>query len=170
MTNLSKREKLLIKIFAAFLGTLACIYLIVFPIMDFKAEAESTYKGNVDRIQKLEGMYDRYRKVTRKSQSINKLLKNNRGVSSLIEENATKAGILGNKIYNRDHQSNIQNKYQKITTNVRFEGVDIKSLLHFIYLMENSDKLIKVSYLRISQALKDKYDANIKFDTFKSRK
>ncbi len=88
-----------------------------------------------------------------------------------MEDNAAKAGILNNKIYNRDHQSNLQNNYRKITTDVKFEGINIKSAMNFLYYMENSNILLKISYVRISQAVKERnnYDVTVNIDSFKNQ-
>lgn len=167
--QLSKREKNLLAGLIIFISVLLIYYLIITPFLSFKNDMDSSKKNNILYLQKLDTIYRQYREVKSEKDRYERLLRNNRGISSLIEENAQKTGILTNKVYNRERQANIQNKYKKITSSVKFEGVDIKSALKFIYLMEYSNKLMKVSYLRISQAIKEKntYDVRIKFESFK---
>ncbi len=167
--QISKREKQLITALAVLVGSLILYYFIISPFLAFKEEMDNNKKNNVFSLQKLDDTYNQFRQVKSERDRYERLLRNTKGVSSLIEENAQKTGILNNKVYNRDSQANIQNKYKKITSSVKFEGVNIKSALKFIYMMENSDNLIKVSYLRINQAIKEKnnYDVTIKFDSFK---
>ncbi len=167
--QLSKREKNLLAGLIIFVSALLIYYLIITPFLSFKNDMDSSKKNNILYLQKLDTIYRQYREVKSEKDRYERLLRNNKGISSLIEENAQKTGILTNKVYNRDRQANIQNKYKKITSSVKFEGVDIKSALKFIYLMEHSNKLMKISHLRINQAIKEKntYDVTIKFDSFK---
>jgi len=169
MINLSQREKKLLQMLGVFVGELVLYFFIITPVIDFKSNIDDEYILNQKRLSRLDDIYFKYRELKNKKDNYNKLLKDNKGISTLIEENATKANIISNKVYNRDHQSNLQNKMKKITTDVKFEGVDIKSILDFIYKMENSNKLLKVSYLRINQAIKEhnNYDVTIKFDSYK---
>ena len=167
--QLSKREKRLISVLVSFIGVLAVYFIIVAPLIELKSGMDANKQSSMYSLQKLDHIYNEYRQVKSQRDHYERLLKNNKGVSSLIEENAQKAGILSNKTSNRDSQANIQNKYKRISSRVKFEGVNIKSAFKFIYLMENSDKLIKVSSLRIKQAIKAKsnYDVDIKFDSYK---
>ena len=54
---------------------------------------------------------------------------------------------------------------------MRFEGVDINSILNFIYKMENSGMLIQISYLRINQTIKGRntYDVTMTFNSITSQ-
>ncbi len=92
----------------------------------------------------------------------------NENITSLIEQWAASADITRNIAYTRRTQTNIQNKYIRVTTDVKLEGIPIQKLLRFLYEVENSNTLLKISYLRIYQGLKgsDTYDVNVKIDSF----
>ncbi|MDR3237161.1 MAG: hypothetical protein LBT84_01525, partial [Spirochaetia bacterium] len=115
-----------------------------------------------------ESIYTQYKGIREKKENYDQLIKDSGGVAALVEENAGKAGIQNSKVYNRERETNMQNKFKKITAEVKFEGVNIKSALDFIYYMENSGKFIKTSSLRINQAVKERnsYDMTISFDSY----
>ena len=169
--QLSSREKRLLQLLAGVVGILVLYYGIIGPVMSLRESIDSTYQTSISRLNDLDTIYRQYREIREKKERFNQQLRDTRGVSALVEENAQKAGILGNKTYNRDHETNLQNRFKKISTDVKFEGVNIKSAVDFLYYMENSNKLIKISSLRISQALKERsnYDVTVTFDSYKNQ-
>ena len=73
------------------------------------------------------------------------LSKKDDNLTALVEQWAASAGITRNIDYTRRTQTNIQNKYIMITTDIKI-----------------------ISYLRIQQALKgrDTYDVNLKINNY----
>ena len=171
MLNLSEREKRLIQALLIVVIAIALYFLIISPVLSYRERIDMEYENNVSRLMKLDRLYEEFREIKQEKQRKKALLNNTSGVTTLIEENAEKAGILGNKIYTRDNPLKIQDDLKKVSTDVKFEGVSISPFMKFIYLMENSDKMIKVNYLQISLALKGRntYDVRIKFDSLTSR-
>jgi len=51
---------------------------------------------------------------------------------------------------------------------MKLDGVSIQSLLKFIYEIENSNKLVNISYLRINKSFKSPnlYDVNLKIESY----
>ena len=70
--------------------------------------------------------------------------------------------------YTKKSQANVQNKYIRVTTDVKLEGVAVGPLMKFIFDLERSSDLVRIQYLRITKGLKgtDTYDAIIKVDSF----
>jgi hypothetical protein len=168
MINLTDREQKLLKIFAVII-VLAIVYLfIVRPLVSFRESTSREFENNAQNLVKLDKIFEEYLSVKEKNARYNLLLRNSSGLTTLIEENAQAVNILKNKTSNRDNPSSLQNKYHGLSTEVKFEGVDIKSVVNFIYKMENSDRLVKISYLNIKQALNQTrtYDVIIKFDSY----
>lgn len=169
--ELSQREQKLLKILIGFICLIILFYAVIRPIMSAKSSAENSKNSGIERLNELEKIYRQYKEVKDKLNENNRLMSDTRGVSSLVEENAEKTGMLSNKVYNRDRETNLQNKFKKITTEVKFEGVNITSALNFLYQMENANKLIRTSSLRINQAVKERnnYDITISFDSYKKQ-
>lgn len=169
--QLSAREKRMLQALSAIVGLVILYYGVISPVMSFLDSVDNGYETSMTQLKELDDIYQQYREIRDKKGRYEQLLKDTKGISSLVEENAGKASILNNKVYNRDHQSNLQNNYKKITTDVKFEGVNIKSVLDFLYYMENSNVLLKVSYIRINQAVKERnnYDVTINIDSFKNQ-
>jgi len=167
MFKLSKRETRLLQILIVIVSALILYFLIITPIVKLKSSISDEFENNQSRLQKLDKIYEEYHGIRQKKTQYESLLKQNRGITTLIEENEKNANILKNKSYTRDHPGKVQNNYKKISTYVRFEGVDIQSILKFIDAMENSGSLIKLSYIRINLALKerDAYDVTMKFES-----
>jgi len=86
----------------------------------------------------------------------------------LIEQWAQNSNVAKNIAYSRRNQTNVQNKYIRITTDMKLDGVSIQSLLKFIYEIENSNKLVNISYLRINKSFKSPnlYDVNLKIESY----
>jgi hypothetical protein len=169
MMNLTRREKLLLKILIACIAVAAVYYLIISPIIGLTGSTEDDVKKNIDDLNRLESIYKQYREIQQKNQKYMSMLsRRNENTTSLIEQWANSTGISKNIAYTRGSQSTIQNKYTRLTTDIRIEGVAIQQFIRFLYEVENSDNLIKVNYLKISPALKgtNTYDINLKIDNF----
>jgi hypothetical protein len=169
MINLSQREKLLLKVLIICIAAVAVYYFIVTPIIGLTGSAEDEVKKNIDDLHKLENIYKQYRGIQQKNQKYTSMLsKKNENTTSMIEQWANSTGIAKNIAYTRGSQSTIQNKYTRITTDIRIEGVAIQQFLKFLYEVENSENLLKVNYLKITPALKgtNTYDINLKIDNF----
>ncbi len=169
MIKLSQREKSLLKILIAFVIILGIYFLIISPFLNFQENSESELKVNMANLNKIDKIYSEFKEIRNKKTKIMSLLnRKDENITSLIEQWASSTNIARNIAYTRRTQSNIQNKYIRITTDVKFEGVSIEKLLKFIYEIENSNKLIKFSYIRIHQGLKgkNKYDVILKIDSF----
>lgn len=171
MIKLNKREKRMLQGLGGVAILIIAYFLVIMPIMSFRSSIQKKFESNMSRLNRLDTIYSEYQEVKDKITRYRGQLVNTQGTTTLIEENAKALNILKNKVYTRDMPSNLQDKYKKISTDVKFEGIDIKSALDFIYKMENSGRLIRVSYLRINQALKGRnmYDVTIKFDTLASQ-
>jgi len=172
MVELTKREKRLLHVLIAVVVVIGAYMFIITPVIEYKSGIETENESHITRLNKLDSLYSDYRKITGIKNKYTRLLENRQSVTTLVEENAANANILKNKGYLRDHPSNIQNKYKKVTTDVKFENVDMKSMINFLYKMENSNKLLRITYLRINQTYKDRntYDATIKIDSYTSLK
>ena len=168
MIEFSSREKKLLMVLCCLVIAVALFYIVINPYLNFRKSFTSSGTEAMAHVNELESIYYEYRSIKEKKDSYSRLMKESGGVSTLVEENAGKLGILNNKIYNRERETNVQNKFKKTTTEVKFEGINIKAALNFIYSMENSDKLIKVSSLRINQGVKERsnYDMTIVFDSY----
>ncbi|MCP4138036.1 MAG: type II secretion system protein M [bacterium] len=169
--KISDREKKLIRILIAVASVFIIYFFIVTPIINYKATIQEEFKANQTKADTLDKIYEQYKALQDKKTKYERLLNRTKNVTSLIEENATACNILNNKKYSRNNAKNLQNKYQKVTTNIKFESVDMKPILDFLYRMEQSGKLISVKYLRINHGFKGKtnFDVTIKIDSY-SRK
>ncbi|OHD64121.1 MAG: hypothetical protein A2176_00565 [Spirochaetes bacterium RBG_13_51_14] len=171
MIELNKREKRLLQLLALLVGVLLVYFLIISPILSLRESINSEYESNMAKLNTLDKLYEQYRDIRQKISQYNAQLNNTRGITSLIEENAQSLNIIKNKTYTRDRPTITQGKYKKISADVRFEGIDINSILNFIYRMENSGMMIQISYLRINQTIKGRntYDVTITFNSITSQ-
>ncbi len=171
MIELNKREQRLLQALAALIGVVAVFFLVIAPILSLRESINKEYESNMNKLNMLDKIYDQYREVRDKISQYNAQLNNTKGLTSLIEENAESLNIIKNKTYTRDRPTVTQGKYKKISADVRFEGVDINSILNFIYRMENSGMMVKISYLRINQTIKGRntYDVTITFNSVSSQ-
>jgi len=171
MIELNKREQRLLQALAALIGVVAIFFLVISPILNLRESINKEYESNMNKLNMLDKIYGQYREVRDKISQYNAQLNNTKGLTSLIEENAESLNIIKNKTYTRDRPTVTQGKYKKISADVRFEGVDINSILNFIYRMENSGMMVKISYLRINQTIKGRntYDVTITFNSVSSQ-
>ena len=169
MRGLNQRERTLLQMLAGSILILGIYFLIALPIIEFMENTNEELKSNIDNLNRIDKIYKEYRDIKeKKSGYISLLQKKDENITSLVEQYASSNNIARNIGYTRRTQSPIQNKYIRITTSVKFEGVSIQPLLKFIYELENSNKLLKINYLRIYQGLKgtDTYDIILKIDSF----
>jgi len=169
MIKLSNREKLLLKIL---IGTLVLIIgynFIVMPLKNFFSSSDTVIISDKQKIEQLDRIYNNYKELeTKRNQYMSLLKGDSENISTMIEQWAQNSNIARNISYSRRNQTNVQNKYIRITTDMKLEGVSIQSLLRFIYEIENSNKLVNISYLRINKSYKSPnlYDVNLKIESY----
>ncbi len=170
MLNLSKRELLLLKVFGALAGIFGLYFLIISPVINLKSNIENQSEKNRGMLVELQSIYNEYTEVQSTKKRYEQLLKNSKNIATSIEKIASDLNIKNNMAHNRDSQSKVQNKYTKISSDVKFEGIGMKEAIDFIHKIESSNALINISYLRISQAFKEKstYDVTLKIDTYRT--
>jgi hypothetical protein len=169
MYKISQREKTLLIILAVIGGISILYFFIITPLVNMKKGGDVDIKSNIDRISKIDRIYDEYKDIKQESTRIKSLLdKKNENITTQIEQWSNATNIAKNVAYTRRNQTNLQNKYVRITTDMKIDGIGIEPLLKFLYEVENSGKLIKISYIRIQQALKgtDTYDVILKIDSY----
>jgi hypothetical protein len=81
----------------------------------------------------------------------------------MVDETASSLNIISNKVYLKENPGIVQNGIQKITTEIKFEGIPIKALLEFINRLENSNTPLKIQSLVIYSGIKERsrYDSVI---------
>jgi len=169
MIKLSNREKLLLKIL---IGTLVLIIgynFIVMPLKNFFSSSDTVIISDKQKIEQLDRIYNNYKELeTKRNQYMSLLRSDSENISTMIEQWAQNSNIARNISYSRRNQTNVQNKYIRITTDMKLDGVSIQSLLRFIYEIENSNKLVNISYLRINKSYKSPnlYDVNLKIESY----
>ena len=169
MRTLTAREK---KMLAGMVILAVLVFgwkFVASPIMNSGSSGGSQITDNAGRMQRMGQLYDEYRKIRAEKGRYSTLLENKtEKTTELIQQCATSNNIDKNIGYTRKSQSNVQNKYIRVTTDVKFEGVAFAPLAKFIADMEGQRDLVRISYLRISKGLKgtDIYDAIIKIDSF----
>jgi len=169
MITLTQREKLLLRVLIILVSAFAAYRLVLLPLISFAVNTDDEVNKKIEELDRLEKLYKQYREIQEKKSYYTEILnKRNENTTSLIEQWANTTGISKNIAYTRNNQSGIQNKYIRITSDIRIEGVAIQQFLKFLYEVENSDNLIRVNYLKINPALKgtNTYDVNMKIDNF----
>jgi hypothetical protein len=171
MRTLTKREKILIIILIASVAIWG-IYSIARPILNAQKSSGLEKENAAGKIKKMDDLYDEYRRVRQEKTRILTLLDTkNENTATLIQQFAASNNIDKSVAYTRRTQSNVQNRFIRVTTEVKIEGVTIQPLIRFIGDIENSNGLMRVQYLRITKGLKgtDSYDALIKIDSFTNK-
>lgn len=169
MLKLSDREKKLLLVLAGVVAAAAAYFLILTPLLQFRLSAEEKLRRHARDLQRIEELYEEYRDIKQKKTRYMSLLGNkNDNITTLVEQWSTAAELARNIAYTRRSQSTIQNKFVRVTTDIKLEGVPIQRLIRFLYEIENSNVLLKISYLRIYQGLRgsDTYDVILKIDSF----
>ncbi len=172
MINITQREKRLIKILSV-VAVLAFVYFVIIsPVIDMKTGSATRLQVTRENITKMDRLYDEFKEVRqKKNHYLSQLNNKNSNITSLIEQWAANSNIARNIAYTRRTQTNIQNKYIMTTTIMKVDAVAIEPLLKFIYEVENANMLLKISYIRIREAIKgsDTYDAELKINTYSAQ-
>ncbi len=163
MIILKDREKKLLFIFVGILVTGFCYYFIISPIVGFKKNSNDIYNKNRLKISKLDEIYDEYKDIVSEKSKLNAVASESSGIGPMIDGIAASLNISSNKVYLNENPGIIQNGIQKITTEVKFEGVPIKSLLEMINRIERSNVPLKIQSLIIYSGIKERsrYDSVI---------
>jgi hypothetical protein len=167
MLQLSKRERLLLTILIAVVAVIAVYFLILSPLISWRTSINSKSENNISKVEKLKKIYEEYQEIKQKRIQYESQINSGQGITTLIEETAKNLNIINNKSFVRVIPGNVKSNYKKVSADVKFVGIEIGAMLKFIYSMEHSSSLVKVSYVRVSEALKGKdiYDVEMKFDS-----
>ncbi|HPS85404.1 MAG TPA: type II secretion system protein GspM [Spirochaetota bacterium] len=163
MINLNDREKKLLFILAGILITGFVYYFILSPIIEFKKNSDDIYNKNRLKINKLDDIYSEYRDIITEKSKLSAVASGNSGIGSMVDEIASSLKIASNKVYLKENPGIVQNSIQKMTTEIKFEGVPVKELLEFLNRIENSNTPLKIQSLVIYSGIKERsrYDAVI---------
>lgn len=167
--NLSDREKLLIKILIGMAIAVMVFYGIITPAMKI-SRTMSPSADYAKQLEEMQNLHSDYLSVKKENDGIEALLsKNTEGSATMIKNLAEKRGL--KSAYLNTTQTNIQNKYTRINTDIKVNSVSAQNLLEFINEVEQSEFLVEVNYLNITRGLEGRkeYDALIKFYTYTTK-
>lgn len=169
MRTLTEREKKLFQILIAVSATIAVFFLVINPIISLKTGSSSDMQKNITDLARIDKIYQDYREIReQKNNYMTQLNRKDANITALVEQWAASAKVTRNIADTRSTQTNIQNKYIKITTTIKLDSVAIEPLLNFIYHIESSNLLLKINYIRIQEAIKGRntYDVSLKISNF----
>lgn len=171
MLNLSTREILLLRILLILVIITAVYYIIIIPVKTLRDNINAQYNTNIEKLTQLDSIYSEYNEVRQTKNRYDQLLKRSGGITSMIEEKSRENNISQNIAHTRENPGAAHGDYQIRTTEVKLESVDIGSALTFIYEIENANRLLRITYLRIHEALRggDTYDVIMRIDTMSAR-
>ncbi|HON76935.1 MAG TPA: type II secretion system protein GspM [Spirochaetota bacterium] len=172
MRTLTEREKKLLQILTAVIATAAVFFLVINPLIKLKTGNTSGMQKNISDLTQIDKLYQEYRDIReQKNNYMAQLNRKDSNITALVEQWAAAAKVTRNIADTRSTQTNIQNKYIKITTTIKLDSVAIEPLLNFIYHIESSNLLLKINYIRIHEAIKgrDTYDVSLKISNFMSQ-
>lgn len=163
MTKLNDREKKLLFILAGILLTGFLYYFIISPIIKFKSESDDIYNKNRMKISKLDDIYAEYKDIITEKSKLSAVASQSSGIGTMVDEIASSLNIASNKVYLKENPGIVQNGIQKMSTEIKFEGVPVKALLEFLNRIENSNTPLKIQSLVIYSGIKERsrYDAVI---------
>jgi len=169
MIRLSAREKILLKVFGVVSAGALVWVLVINPYLSISESSRAGIAGSRQDLAKLDSLYEEYRDVRQRKARYDALLGNREeNITTLIEQWSASADVARHIAYTRRTQSSVQNRYLRITTDIKIDGVPMQKFLRFLYEIESSGRLLKVSYLRLYQGLKgaDTYDVIMKIDSY----
>ena len=163
MINLNDIEKKLLYVLGGIIITGIVYFLIISPIIEFKKNANDIDNKNRIKIKKLDDIYYEYKDVLSEKGKLNAVASSNSGIGTMVDDIARSVNIIGNKVYLKENPGIVQNGIQKMTTEIKFEGIPIKAFMEFINRIENSNTPLKIQSLVIYSGIKERsrYDSVI---------
>jgi len=163
MKNLNDREKKLLFVLAGIFIAGFLYYFIISPIIQFKKNSDDIYNKNRLKISRLDDIYSEYKDILAEKGKLNTVASESSSIATLVDSVATNLNIKSNRTNFTENPGIVQNGIQKTTTEIKFEGITINSLLEFINKIENSNTPLKIQKLRIISGIKERsrYDTVI---------
>lgn len=156
MINLSNREKNLIIVLISVVILGIFYTLIISPVVEFKKNAEQSFVKNISLLNKFEEINNEYKLVLAEKSRLSSASGMGTGIAGLVDEISKSLNIASNRTSLKEMPGIVQNGLQKITTEIRFEGISIQSALEFINRLENSNMTLKVKNVVINAAIKER--------------
>lgn len=171
MLKLSRREIILLQVLGGLIGLLFLYYFLIMPVINFKSKTEDLNKSSRDKLVRFDEIVYQYRETRNEKDRLENAVVSGTGISTLVDEITGTLNISGNKVYLRERPGRIQEGIQIITTEMKFEGLNIQLLLEFINRLENSNTMLKIKNITLTAGLKDtnRYDAVITVTSFYRR-
>lgn len=163
MINLNEREKKLLLVLAGILSVGFIYYFIISPVIEFKKNSNDIYNRNRIKISKLDEIYSEYKDIILEKGKLSAIASQSSGIAALVDEIASSLNIKSNKVYLNENPGVVQNGIQKMTTELKFEGIPMKALLEFLNKIENSNVPLKIQSIIIDSGIKERnrYDSVI---------
>ncbi|HPD77936.1 MAG: General secretion pathway, M protein [Spirochaetes bacterium ADurb.Bin218] len=156
MINLSNREKNLIIVLISVVILGIFYTFIISPVVEFKKNAEQSFVKNISLLNKFEEINNEYKLVLAEKSRLSSASGMGTGIAGLVDEISKSLNIASNRTSLKEMPGIVQNGLQKITTEIRFEGISIQSALEFINRLENSNMTLKVKNVVINSAIKER--------------
>ncbi|HOK01100.1 MAG TPA: hypothetical protein PKX79_01700 [Spirochaetota bacterium] len=156
MINLSNREKNLIIVLISVVILGIFYTFIISPVVEFKKNAEQSFVKNISLLNKFEEINNEYKLVLAEKSRLSSASGMGTGIAGLVDEISKSLNIASNRTSLKEMPGIVQNGLQKITTEIRFEGISIQSALEFINRLENSNMTLKVKNVVINAAIKER--------------
>ncbi|HON17330.1 MAG TPA: type II secretion system protein GspM [Spirochaetota bacterium] len=156
MINLSNREKNLIIVLISVVILGIFYTFIISPVVEFKKNAEQSFVKNISLLNKFEEINNEYKLVLAEKSRLSSASGMGTGIAGLVDEISKSLNIASNRTSKKEMPGIVQNGLQKITTEIRFEGISIQSALEFINRLENSNMTLKVKNVVINAAIKER--------------
>jgi hypothetical protein len=124
--------------------------------VEFKKNAEQSFVKNISLLNKFEEINNEYKLVLAEKSRLSSASGMGTGIAGLVDEISKSLNIASNRTSLKEMPGIVQNGLQKITTEIRFEGISIQSALEFINRLENSNMTLKVKNVVINSAIKER--------------
>jgi len=172
--KLTDREKILAGVLAVLVVITLLYYLVISPLAGLRATARDrafNTRARSDELQRIHAEIQTVRAGRAQYDSI--LADKNDNITTLISQFAATNDISQNLGNTTRSETNLQNKFTRITTDVKLEGAPIQAIIKMISDIENHEKMIIVESFRISavnlgkgQKTQGRYDAQLKINTY----
>jgi general secretion pathway protein M len=153
--KLSKREKSFVGIAACAIAIFLLAELVVFPFFERRDRVRRGLKAKEEALGEMAALAQEYEALREGSRRIEETLaKRKKGFTlfSFVEGAAADTEIKENIKYMKPSESQGSGSYREAMVEIKLEGITLKQLVSYLYLVESPENLISVKRISIKES------------------
>ena len=164
MIRISRRDRLVLAVGAAFVLLFLVFQFAVFPLLDGRERLRRGIASRRAALAEMQTLQIRYRELHGKANSLQDQLEAREGDFSLfsfLEQKAAEAEVKKHIAYMKPSATADDGPFKEVLVEMKLQGITLQQLVDFLQLVESPAKIVALKRISIQENKKDKGTLNV---------